>query len=133
MNTYALLLFPGKTMSWGLKHFNWKKFTPILMTVTKLKVSNWPYDVTTRFSFDFEKLKTNSTFYRVFSPTFKTVLETVCVVELMSNYRNFRYLNGQLVYVMDDLYILVCGHIRHQRCQIQIKLHKNRLKIIVLN
>ena len=60
----------------------------------------------------------NSIFYRVFSPTFISVPETFCVVELISKFRNFRYFryfNGQLCNGRPKY-----GHIRHQRFQINL-------------
>ena len=62
--------------------------------------------------------KVHSIFYRVLIPTFKTISETGCVVELKSNFRNFhyfRYSNGQLCNRRQKY-----GHIRHQRCQINV-------------
>ena len=64
------------------------------------------------------KWKVHRKVYRVFIPTFKTILETVCVLELESsflNFRYFRYFNGQLCNGRPNY-----GHIRHQRCQINI-------------
>ena len=64
------------------------------------------------------KQNVNRIFYKVFSPTFISVPETFYVVELVSkcsNFRYFRYFNGQLCNGR-PLY----GHIRHQRFQINL-------------
>ena len=54
------------------------------------------------------KWKVHRKVYRVFIPTFKTILETVCVLELESsflNFRYYRYFNGQLC--NDDLIMAI--------------------------
>ena len=60
----------------------------------------------------------NSLFRGLLSPSFTTVTETVCVVELISilrNFRYFRYFNGQLCNGRPKY-----GHIRHQWFQINL-------------
>ena len=76
------------------------------------------YDVTDHFFPILRKLKVDSIFCRVFRPNFVTVPETGIVVELISNFRNFRYyryFNGHLCNGRPKF-----GHIRHQRCQINV-------------
>ena len=64
---------------------------------------------------NWRKLNVNSLFHGVLSPSFTTVPETVCLVELISILRNFRYFNGQL-FNGRPFY----GHIRHERLQINM-------------
>ena len=64
------------------------------------------------------KFGVDNIFHRDFSPAFKIVLETVCVVELILNFRNFRYFhyfNSQFCNRRPKY-----GHIPYQRCQINV-------------
>ena len=62
------------------------------------------------------KLNVDSIVIGYVTPTFISVFETVCIVELTSIFHNVRYLNGQLCKVRPKY-----GHIRHQHFQINIK------------
>ena len=72
---------------------------------------------------NWSKLNVYSLFYGILSPSFTTLVpETVCVEELKSIFRNFRYFrhfhyfNGQICNERP-----ICGHIRFQRLQINIQ------------